>query len=355
MPGASEKADGRSEASPLVVEDETSDDDLDTFLGMVNVMIRPVAVTMAMTSLLARVATPAPAVLWSEDDEMSTTTTLEHASLNTLWIIASLLGVTCLVLLMYWLGCVTFLKLYLMVSVFVAYFILGGYLSAQIFSNVATSIVFPVIVGFVSLFGVIAIFAPKTLRLPSAVTRGAQIILAVVVAWNFSAYPRVTSWLVLGALAIYDILVVLTPCGPLSLLVDLIRHRGDPLPGLLYDASSDDDHPLDDDEQEEDEEEQGTTKRSPRKRRSGFSVGLGDFIFFSVLVSDAGKHSFLAAVTASLACLVGMTATLALLVVYQRPLPALPISIALGLSLVVTTDFVLEPMLLAFQQNNILI
>ena len=52
-------------------------------------------------------------------------------------------------------------------------------------------------------------------------------------------------------------------------------------------------------------------------------LGLGDFIFYSVLV--------------------GLGATLLLLAVYQKALPALPISIALGMAFYFITRFVLEP------------
>ena len=38
-------------------------------------------------------------------------------------------------------------------------------------------------------------------------------------------------------LALYDLCAVLTPCGPLKLLVGLMQERNDPLPGLLYEAN----------------------------------------------------------------------------------------------------------------------
>lgn len=37
-------------------------------------------------------------------------------------------------------------------------------------------------------------------------------------------------------LALYDLCAVLTPCGPLKLLVGLMQERNEPLPGLLYEA-----------------------------------------------------------------------------------------------------------------------
>ena len=37
-------------------------------------------------------------------------------------------------------------------------------------------------------------------------------------------------------LALYDLCAVLTPCGPLKVLVGLMQERNEPLPGLLYEA-----------------------------------------------------------------------------------------------------------------------
>lgn len=46
-----------------------------------------------------------------------------------------------------------------------------------------------------------------------------------------------TSWVLLVALALYDLCAVLTPCGPLKALVKLAQARPEqPIPGLLYEA-----------------------------------------------------------------------------------------------------------------------
>jgi len=66
------------------------------------------------------------------------------------------------------------------------------------------------------------------------------------------------------------------------------------------------------------------------KDRSKIRLGLGDFIFYSILVSEAAVYSFATFAACALVILVGLGMTLALLAVYGKALPALPISIFLG-------------------------
>lgn len=59
-------------------------------------------------------------------------------------------------------------------------------------------------------------------------------------------------------------------------------------------------------------------------------LGLGDFVFYSVLVSRAAKYDFSAMIGCLVSVLMGLGGTLLLLGIYQRVLPALPISILLA-------------------------
>ena len=72
-------------------------------------------------------------------------------------------------------------------------------------------------------------------------------------------------------------------------------------------------------------------------------LGLGDFIFYSVLVSKAADHGFAAFVACFLSVLAGLGGTLVLLAVFHHALPALPISIFLAVIMFVLTYFCMEP------------
>jgi presenilin 1 len=72
-------------------------------------------------------------------------------------------------------------------------------------------------------------------------------------------------------------------------------------------------------------------------------LGLGDFIFYSVLVGRASMYDLLAAAAAALAVLAGLGATLLLLALRGHALPALPISVALGAVFTAAARGVVEP------------
>jgi hypothetical protein len=79
------------------------------------------------------------------------------------------------------------------------------------------------------------------------------------------------------------------------------------------------------------------------KNSNSIRLGLGDFIFYSVLVAKAAQHSFATFAACMLVILAGLGGTLVLLAVFHHALPALPISIFLGVTFYVLTRFIIEP------------
>ena len=83
--------------------------------------------------------------------------------------------------------------------------------------------------------GTLAIFFQK--GIPTFVTQGYLVATSVILAWQLSHFNPWTSWALLVMLALYDLCAVLTPCGPLRALVNLMSQEGSPnMPGLLYEA-----------------------------------------------------------------------------------------------------------------------
>jgi len=91
-----------------------------------------------------------------------------------------------------------------------------------------------IIVNFAAV-GTISIFYQK--GIPMFMTQSYLVLTSVILAWQLSHLNAWTTWTLLVCLALYDLCAVLTPCGPLKALVNLMSKDDAPdMPGLLYEA-----------------------------------------------------------------------------------------------------------------------
>lgn len=293
-----------------------------------------------------------------------------------------------------------------------------------------------------SVIGAIGVFRGKG-GVPIVVNQGCMVVLGVVVAVWFARLPEWTTWVMLVAMAGYDLVAVLAPVGPLRILVELAQRRGDGLPAFVYEARptmttgsargreslivgvSDertvemtdmvsrnhdgrDDNvaeievvvdEIEDSEgrvgvgREDGEEMTPLVRENVRERRSssgrgeeergcnvqemlplaemlgmedgrgeedsesesvftrGMKLGLGDFVFYSVLVGRAAMYDLMTVYACYLAIICGLGCTLILLFVFHRALPALPISIALGVVFYFLTRLLMEPFVVGVSMN----
>jgi Presenilin len=93
----------------------------------------------------------------------------------------------------------------------------------------------------------------------------------------------------------------------------------------------------------EDLREENMLNERRERVRNSIKLGLGDFIFYSILVSKAALYSYTTFAVCTLAVLSGLGMTLLLLAMYGQALPALPISILLGVLFFILTRYVIEP------------
>jgi len=173
--------------------------------------------------------------------------------------------------------------------------------------------------------GIIAIFY----HVPPKLNQAYLICISALMAIFFTQLPEWTTWMILGAIAIYDIFAVLCPGGPLKMLVETAQERQEPIPALLYNASAV--ITMAQNESEQPETQPEAQQALPIERRGGVKLGLGDFVFYSVLIGRAAMYDMLSVFTCFVAIVMGLFATLILLVIFQQALPALPISIFLGI------------------------
>jgi presenilin 1 len=193
---------------------------------------------------------------------------------------------------------------------------------------------------------------------PLVVKQGYLICVSTIVSFYFTQIPEWTTWSLLIAMALYDLYAVLTPNGPLRLIVELAQERDEDIPALVYesrggsfgdararaqrttDASGDaggTDGPSYDPSLEADDED------GEFGLPDSIKLGLGDFIFYSVLVGRAAMWSPITCAFCFIAVLLGLVFTLVALGMYGKALPALPVSIALGSATYFLSRFFLEP------------
>lgn len=180
--------------------------------------------------------------------------------------------------------------------------------------------------------------------------------------------PATTGWLLLIAVSVWDVLAVCFYHGPLNMLIRLAQSRNHPImPAMLYSTLiwySTDVEPAKKVLQDAESSSSKAMKNlnelpishpdHPIKRR--LKLGLGDFIFYSLLVgkSTESKHIMI-----SLACiltiLIGLSGTLFLLYILQKPLPALPISIFLAVTTYFGCSHFLIPIQIQFNQQQLMV
>jgi presenilin 1 len=375
--------------------------------------------------------TTAANLVYAENPSDTTAQKLEGALLNAVVFVILIAIVTFLLVLLYYYNCTSFLRNYVRFSAFFVLASMGGsiFLSLiQRFSIPLDSITCFILLFNFTIIGVLSIFASA---IPIILRQCYMVCLGIIVAAWFTKLPEWTTWTLLVALAVYDLVAVLAPGGPLKLLVELASSRNEELPALIYEArptvaptgraaalgflvagvaesesssielqvvptenqsnSNSNTHggngsggggdsvavvrvgdfindegersPLvgnaNRDEERSplvevmgNEREIGTMRREVEEvAERGIKLGLGDFVFYSVLVGRAAMYDLMTVYACYLAIISGLGCTLILLSVCRHALPALPISIALGVLFYFLTRLLMEPFIVGTATN----
>ncbi|KAG2764765.1 hypothetical protein PC129_g1653 [Phytophthora cactorum] len=397
-------------------------------IGSFSAVVWPVAVTMLLASFVSlNVEDPASAKALAEayliygpetDKGASTGTKVTDALVNALAIVSFFLVATFVIVCCYKFNFNRMLIGYMMFSSAMLLGMLGGNMLVIVIAKFEIPVdVFTLLFAMYnfSVVGVLSIFYQK--GTPMWLTQTYLVATSVIMAWQLGQFPEWSTWALVIVLAFYDLCAVLTPCGPLKWLVNLVQQEGRPLPGLLYEAEIRRNHsghtaqPVHENVYYQCESEIPLRLGSPRdvpeaptssthtsltprqaklrarliefyskhnpsaisrvdkilERYHGretelwhdlhqkyvtdqgevdetIKLGLGDFVFYSVLVSRAAKYDFSAMIGCLVSVLMGLGGTLFLLGIYQKALPALPISILLAVMMyfwlrVVFVDF----------------
>ncbi|KAM3199112.1 presenilin-like protein [Capsicum annuum] len=175
-------------------------------------------------------------LVYLETPSDSTTQKLEGALLNAAVFILLITLVTFLLVILYYYRFTNFLKYYIRFSALMVLGSMGGSILLSIIQigNIPIDCVtFTVILLNFTVLGVLSVFSNGV---PILVNQMYMVALGIIVAVWFTKLPEWTTWVLLVALALYDLVAVLAPGGPLKMLVELASSRDDELPALVYEA-----------------------------------------------------------------------------------------------------------------------
>ncbi|CUG85673.1 unnamed protein product [Bodo saltans] len=354
------------------------------------VLIAPVTITILIVVWSVQSLTPLYAgrgqsSLYLVADESNSPTTagkIGDSLINALVIVGVVTVVTFLMVILYKLRCMKIIVGWLMASAAMIFFLLFWTWLDLICTRYQIPYDF-LTMGIVTWnFGVVGLLTVFYYSHPR-VMQVYLVVLSVIVGWMLSRLPEWSSWSILLFVAIYDIVAVLCPKGPLRLLLEAAEERNEPLPGFIYDSDSGGQRRLARDapqqraapvteqvpvsqsdgsspapvharpavQDTEDEDEDPFSTADPSRF---FKLGLGDFIFYSLLVGRAATWSFVAWVACYIAVMLGLVGTLCSLLFLRGKvpaLPALPISIFLGVGTFFISKYLISPFSYAALQS----
>ncbi|KAL6584121.1 hypothetical protein OROMI_003410 [Orobanche minor] len=376
-------------------------------------IITPVSICMLSVVILVSIlngnsssggssVTPVATIAYTENSSDSTWDKLKGTIFNSLVFVAVVTAVTFLLVLLFYLRCIKFLKYYMGFSAFLVLGFMGAEIALfliQDFSFPVDCITFAIVWFNFTSVGVLAVLMSK---MPFFVAQAYLVVIGVLVAYWFTLLPEWTTWGLLVAMALYDLAAVLLPGGPLRLLVELAMSRDEEIPAFVYEARpvinnfvpnsveaqrrrvwrGGVDH-LDENQHSEIERncvnpEEDNVLAAPLVQHvnnrmnsvedgvpsedvvlegiglgssGAIKLGLGDFIFYSVLVGRAAMYDFMTVYACYLAIIAGLGMTLMLLAFYRKALPALPVSILLGVLFYLLTRLLLEVFVLECTVN----
>jgi len=352
------------------------------------------------------------------EDSPDTSTKVWNAVANSLILMAVIVVMTVLLIVLYKYRCYKIIHGWLILSSLMLLFIFSYLYLEEVLRayNVPMDyITLAILMWNFGVVGMICIHWQGPLRLQQAYL----IFVAALMALVFIKYlPEWTTWVVLGVISVWDLIAVLTPKGPLRILVETAQERNEQIfPALIYsstymysyisvgggdepestshttpaattsttttttsrsqrapkcatpDAEGDPESGFSQEWISNHEENAAHRQREVREALSGrqqvpeyrtssqqqqqmeidaeergVKLGLGDFIFYSVLVGKASSYGdWNTTLACFVAILIGLCLTLLLLAIFKKALPALPISITFGLIFYFATREIVKP------------
>lgn len=314
-------------------------------------ILKPVFICMLCTLCVTHITTQARSIehdrehLYTNDGykakfestQKDTNTTLKSTLISSIFFVGSLIIITLIILLFVYLNWHTPLVFAISLTIFCVFIFVNTFFwftmltALDIIVDIPTVAILGLNNAFLAFICVVRGLGPVLMR------KFYHIYLSLILAWYLDTLtPTWLGWSMLVLLSLWDIGAVLPKYGPLNLIIKILDKRKQSLPSaLIYstylewkwwltDVSTD----LEEDENANNNNNVSFQTSSSSKDESGPKLGIGDFVFYSLLIAkSAAQLNMITVIVCLLSIMVGLLLTIGIVACIGRALPALPISI----------------------------